>query len=234
MKATLRLKLHTDPATDAALHETLRQSTACFNAICRYGWNHNERNGTRLHQSTYNSLRQLYDTLPSQLVVSSRMKAAEALKSVAERKKQGKKISCPQSELCPIRYDARSYWVKLAEGIASLATVCACRFASRHSHPLLPGIPMLRHQLTPKKAALALGGALLLGVLIVLGFHMQQNRNADSQETKMAWQRDREMGVPDTGLGENATPEEREQARTRVLDDKMTQERTSSAPAGSQ
>jgi putative transposase len=123
MKATLRLKLHTDPATDTALHETLRQSTACFNAVCRYGWNHHERNGTRLHQSTYNSLRQLYDCLPSQLVVSARMKAAEALKSVSELHKRGKKISCPHSELCPIRYDARSYWVKLEEGIASLATV---------------------------------------------------------------------------------------------------------------
>ena len=79
-----------------------------MNAVCRYGWNHHERNGTRLHQATYRSLRQLYGRLPSQLVVSARMKAAEALKSVAERKKQGKKISCPQSELCAIRYDARS------------------------------------------------------------------------------------------------------------------------------
>src|ERR1051326_1496083 len=47
MKATLRLKLQTDEATEAALHETLRQSTACFNAVCRCGWQHNERNGTR-------------------------------------------------------------------------------------------------------------------------------------------------------------------------------------------
>ena len=123
MKATLRLKLHIDPLTEAVLHETLRQSTACFNAVCQYGWDHHERNGTRLHQSTYTSLRQLYDNLPSQLVISARMKAAEALKSVSELHKRGRKISCPQSELCPIRYDARSYWVKLQEGIASLATV---------------------------------------------------------------------------------------------------------------
>ncbi|MCW3099205.1 MAG: ISSoc1, transposase [Chthonomonadaceae bacterium] len=125
LKATLRLKLHTCPAVDAALHETLRQSTACFNAVCRHGWDHHERNGTRLHQSTYRSLRQLYDRLPSQLVISARMKAAEALKSVSVLHKRGKKISCPQSELCPIRYDARSYWVKLEEGVASLATVCS-------------------------------------------------------------------------------------------------------------
>ncbi len=123
MKATLRLKLHTDPTTDATLHETLRQSTACFNTVCRYGWFHHERNGNRLHHATYRGLRAEYDDLPAQLVVSARTKATEALKSVAERKKQGKKISCPQSELCPIRYDARSYWVNLSEGIASLATV---------------------------------------------------------------------------------------------------------------
>ena len=123
MKATLRLKLHTDLATEAVLHETLRQSTACVNTVCRYGWFHHERNGIRLHHATYRSLRAEYDHLPAQLVVSARMKAAEALKSVAERRKQGKKISCPQSERCPIRYDARSYWVHLSDGIASLATV---------------------------------------------------------------------------------------------------------------
>ncbi|MCW3052019.1 MAG: ISSoc1, transposase [Chthonomonadales bacterium] len=51
------------------------------------------------------------------------MKAAEALRSVSELHTKGRKISCPQSQLCPIRYDARSYSVKLQEGAASLATV---------------------------------------------------------------------------------------------------------------
>jgi putative transposase len=124
VKATLRLKLHTDLATDTALHATMRLSTDCFNAVCRYGWNHNERNGILLHRATYADLRKQYDTLPAQLVVSARMKATEALKSVEERRKQDKRVSCPQSELCPIRYDARSYWVRLSEGVASLATVC--------------------------------------------------------------------------------------------------------------
>ena len=75
---------------------------------------------------------------------------------------------------------------------------------------------------------LVLGGVILLCLLIDIGFHFQQNRNADSQEAKMAWQRDREMGVPDTGLGENASPEERQQARTRALEEKMTQDRAGS------
>jgi len=124
MKATLRLKLHLSPASEAALHETMRQFTACFNAVCRYGWDIGERNGVRLHHATYSNLRQRFDRLPSQLVVSSRMKATEALKSVEERHKQGRKVSCPHSLLCPIRYDARSYWITLSAGTASLATVC--------------------------------------------------------------------------------------------------------------
>jgi hypothetical protein len=92
---------------------------------------------------------------------------------------------------------------------------------------------MLRQQLTPKKTALAMGGTLLLCVLLILGFHVQQNRTADYQEATMVHQRDREMGVPDTGLSESASPEEKEQARTRVLEEKMSQERggsTGSSP----
>jgi len=124
MKATIRLKLHMDPASEVALKETMRQFTACFNAVCRHGWEAGERNGIRLHHATYPDLRQRFDRLPSQLVVSSRMKAAETLKSVEERRKQGRKVSCPHSDLCPIRYDARSYWITLSSGSASLTTVC--------------------------------------------------------------------------------------------------------------
>ncbi|HLI47618.1 MAG TPA: transposase, partial [Chthonomonas sp.] len=142
MKVTLRLKLYRDPATETALRETLLQFTDCFNAVCRYGWDNNERNGTRLHQATYKPLRQAHPDLPSQLVVSARMKATEALKSVAERKKQRRSVTCPQSALCPVRYDARSYWVRLQDGYASLATtqgrVCVtfrlCDYYTRYAH----------------------------------------------------------------------------------------------------
>src|SRR6266536_5707298 len=124
MKATLCLKLHTDPTTDAALLETVSQSTECFNAVCRYGWESEDCTNFSLHHATYNSLCRIHPQMPSQLIVSARMKAAEALQSVQKRLHQGRKASCPQSDLQSIRYDARSYWVKLAEGKASLATVC--------------------------------------------------------------------------------------------------------------
>jgi putative transposase len=142
VKVTLRLKLHIDPATEAALWETLLQFTDCFNAVCTYGWEQNERNGTRLHRATYKSLRQAHPDLPAQLVVAARRKAGEALKSVQERKKQGRSVTCPQSPLCPVRYDARSYWVRLQDGCASLATtqgrVCVpfrlCDYYTRYAH----------------------------------------------------------------------------------------------------
>ena len=123
MKATLKLRLHTCREAEGILLETLRQSTACFNAVTAHGWNTAERNGTRLHHATYKCLREAYPALPSQLHCAARVKATEALKSVDERLKQGRKAGRPTSELCPIRYDARSYWVKLSEGVASLASV---------------------------------------------------------------------------------------------------------------
>ena len=123
MKATLKLRLNMDAASTDVLLETSAQSTECFNAVCRYGWESNDHNSVSLHHATYNSLSRIHPEMPSQLIVSARMKATEALKSVEKRIHQGRKASCPQSDLCPIRYDARSYWVKLSEGEASLATI---------------------------------------------------------------------------------------------------------------
>ena len=119
----MQLRLHICREAEGVLLETLRQSTACFNAVTERGWQTAERNGTRLHHATYASLRAAYPSLPSQLHCAARVKATEALKSVDQRLKQGRKAGCPTSELGPVRYDARSYWVKLGEGVASLATV---------------------------------------------------------------------------------------------------------------
>lgn len=123
MKATIKLKLHICPEAETALLETLRQSTACFNAVCLRGWETTQRNGTRLHHATYKPLREAFPALPSQLHCAARIKATEALKSVDARLQKGRKAGCPTSKLCPVRYDARSYWVRLADGQASLATV---------------------------------------------------------------------------------------------------------------
>lgn len=122
MRATLKLKLAPTPEAAAALAETLTHYTACFNAVCAYGWQQGERNSVRLHRATYAPLRAEHPSLPAQLVCAARVKATETLRSVEARRKRGKKVSCPRSGGCAIRYDARSYWVKLSEGQASLAT----------------------------------------------------------------------------------------------------------------
>ncbi|MCC6446579.1 MAG: transposase [Armatimonadetes bacterium] len=122
MRATLRLKLHTDERTANALRDTLEGFTACFNAATDYGWTHDERNSLRLHRATYTGLRETHPSLPSQRVCASRIKAVEALKSVDARKAKGKKVGCPISALCPVRYDTRSYGVRLQDECASLAT----------------------------------------------------------------------------------------------------------------
>jgi predicted transposase len=108
MQRTIRLKLTPSVAQAANLAETSRQFTAVFNAVCAIGWEQQITNGVKLHHATYYPLKADYPALVSDLLVQARVKATEALKSVQERKKQGKSVSCPQSPLCPIRYDARS------------------------------------------------------------------------------------------------------------------------------
>ncbi len=53
----------------------------------------------------------------------TRVKATEALKSAFALAKTGRKVSCPQSDLAPIRYDARSYRLLVDKSVASLASV---------------------------------------------------------------------------------------------------------------
>jgi IS605 OrfB family transposase len=121
--ATLKLRLRPTPEQAATLTATREAFTACFNHVCAYGWEHDLRNGTRLHRATYAVLRAAHPTVPSQLVCAARVKAAEALRSVHTRHRQGRKVTCPQSRGAAVRYDARSSWVRLAAQEASLTTV---------------------------------------------------------------------------------------------------------------
>ena len=53
MDRTVRIQLHPTPEQAQALHETSQQFTQAFNAVCRYGWQHREKNGVKLHHATY-------------------------------------------------------------------------------------------------------------------------------------------------------------------------------------
>ena len=120
---TLKIKLQITDEQKKAFDRTSEQYTDSFNRIADIGWNKGIKNGVELHKLSYESER-AKTNLPSQLVCSARMKASECLKSAfALQKKAKTKVGKPNSKHCPIRYDARSATIKLAEGKASLVTI---------------------------------------------------------------------------------------------------------------
>jgi len=130
VQRTIRFPLLPTPEQESVLSETMQQYTACFNTVAAYGWERCEKNGIELHKATYYPLREAYPYLPSQLVISARAKATEAVKSaltwkvkkerefpkkVAKALARGKPapafkpVRCPHSDISSIRYDQRSY-----------------------------------------------------------------------------------------------------------------------------
>lgn len=114
---TVKLKLNIPPEE---ITPTLEAYTRAFNHVCQIGWQDKDFNGVSLHHKTYQTTRSY---LPSQLAISARMKATEALQAARDRLKKKQKVSCPQSELCSVRYDARSYNVWFDRNEVSLLTV---------------------------------------------------------------------------------------------------------------
>jgi putative transposase len=123
MDRTVVLDINPTPEQATTLLATIGEYTACFNAVAREGYTSACFNGVELHKRTYYPLRTEHPTLPAQLVVSSRMKATEAVKSALTHKRRGRKTSVPHAQFCPIRYDMRSYWVKWETAVCSLASV---------------------------------------------------------------------------------------------------------------
>ena len=122
MDRTVVLVLNPTPDQAATLLTTISAYTACFNMVAAEGYTSGCYNGVELHKRTYYPLWAVHPTLPAQLVVSSRMKATEAVKSAVVRAKAGRKVRQPHAQFCPIRYDLRSYWVKWDAATCSLAT----------------------------------------------------------------------------------------------------------------
>lgn len=114
---TVKIKLNISPGE---IKPTLEAYTIAFNYVCQIGWQDKDFNGVSLHHKTYQATRSY---LPSQLAISARMKATEALKSAKDRLKKKQEVSCSQSRLCSIRYDARSYNVWFDRNEVSLLTI---------------------------------------------------------------------------------------------------------------
>jgi hypothetical protein len=108
MQRTVRLRLTPTPEQAEGLSRTPHSFTAAFNQVCAYGWQHQEKNGVRLHHATYYAVKAACPGLVSDLVIQARVKATEALKSAFARQKAGRPVSCPSSSLCPPRYNVHT------------------------------------------------------------------------------------------------------------------------------
>jgi len=116
---TIKLKLEVDSET---FKPTLEAYTDAFNYVCQTAWDNQEFNGVSLHHLTYHQVRN--DTgLKSQLAISARVKATEALASTQVSKKKGKKVSCPKNKCSTIRYDDRSLTVDFANRTINILTL---------------------------------------------------------------------------------------------------------------
>ena len=114
---TAKIKLNISPNE---IKPTLEAYTNAFNYVCQVGWQDKDFNSISLHHKTYQTTKAY---LPSQLAISARMKAAEALRAASNRIKKKQAVSCPQSKLCSIRYDARSYNIWFDRNEFSLLTI---------------------------------------------------------------------------------------------------------------
>jgi putative transposase len=123
MDRTIILHIQPNSEQSQILQRTLQVHTDCFNAVAHEGFTSSCANGVELHKRTYYPLRAQYPDLPAQLVCAARVKATEAVKSALDRRKKERKTSTPHTRICPIRYDARSYWVKWDTMTCSLATI---------------------------------------------------------------------------------------------------------------
>lgn len=114
---TIKIKLNVPIET---IKPTIEAYTKAVNFVCRTGWADSDSNGVSLHNKTYSSTREF---LPSQLAVSARMKATEAIKAAKARIKKKQKATCPVSKQSSVRYDARSFNVWFDRNELSLLTI---------------------------------------------------------------------------------------------------------------
>jgi putative transposase len=123
MNRTVRLLLEPTEEQAESLKLTIEQFTACFNEVCKVGWQSNQNNGVNLHHATYKSLKGNYPDLVSDLIIQARVKAVEALASAFTLRKNGRKVNQPQSILCPARYNDHTFRINWKENIVNLSSV---------------------------------------------------------------------------------------------------------------
>src|SRR5262245_55175014 len=124
MQRTIRLRLKPHAAQVEALQAITGLTTEAFNRCVAVGWAATVSNSTKLHRLTYYGLRIALPDLPSNLVVQARMKAAEALRSAFQLRKDPKRtVSQPQSSFSPPRYNQRTYRIDWKSEVVYLTLV---------------------------------------------------------------------------------------------------------------
>jgi IS605 OrfB family transposase len=98
---------------DSVLVDTCREYSKVANEIVNVGWDITD-NRFELHHIVYKPVRET-SSLSAQLVISCIAKVCEALKK--------SKVKPKFKPVFGVRYDARSYWVRLQEGVCSLTTL---------------------------------------------------------------------------------------------------------------
>jgi putative transposase len=111
MQRTVRIRLTPSLAQAEILAETSRQFTHAFNQAVRIGWDVRVSNATKLHYLAYYPVKMDHPTLVSDLINQARVKAAEALRSAFALQEQARKVTMPQSDACPPRYNVHTYRV---------------------------------------------------------------------------------------------------------------------------
>ena len=123
-RMTAVVELDADPAL---FLPTIAAFTSVFNQAAKVGYKEAISSNVSLHHLTYEELRNS-SPLSSQLICSAIKKANEAVKAGFEADKRygktrSKKSGCPYSKFCAVRYDDRSFSIKMNERKVSLTTL---------------------------------------------------------------------------------------------------------------
>lgn len=118
----MRIVLNATAEQVDALHETMIQFTQAFNMVCKVGFEQRTGNAYTLHKLTYRDYKNTLPDLVSDLHIQARQKAAESVKSALSLIKKGRKVTCPQSKICPPRYNLHTFKVDWDKNIVSMST----------------------------------------------------------------------------------------------------------------
>jgi hypothetical protein len=157
MMRTIKIPLNLKPELLTALKDQAIKASQVFNHVISFGLDNGISNGITIHQQTYYPLRTMIPDMPSQLIISTRMKAVETIKGWHTLKKKrdqqilkqkdliskGKRIRRPlqpisrpvSNGLLAVRYDARSFTIDFKTQTISLSTIIGRQKISFNVNP---------------------------------------------------------------------------------------------------